>query len=291
MRVAGRRLGYTVIRDGPASPVPDLTFPPDIVWSDPAGPRSHFSGVRLNLDEQLDFIRHSLRPYVDEFEPEVRGTGFELWNSLFQAGDAEILYALVRHLKPARILEIGSGNSTLVSAAGVRANRRDGARTELVAIDPGPPVEVGDWIDGLTRYERADCRKVPIERFEELESGDMLFIDTTHVVKLGSEVNYLVLEVLPRLAPGVWVHFHDIFLPHEYPSYMFWGWYSNEQYLVHAFLIGNDDWTIELALAALFIERHDQLVELLPSLGEQVPGATDLRTWLPSSLWIRRRPA
>jgi hypothetical protein len=87
------------------------------------------------------------------------------------------------------------------------------------------------------------------------------------------------------------VHFHDVFLPYEYPRYMFTtAGYLNEQHLLEAFLLGGD-WAVELALAALFRDRHDQLVDVIPSLKEPVPGVPELRTWLPSSLWIRRRPA
>jgi hypothetical protein len=133
-----------------------------------------------------------------------------------------------------------------------------------------------------------------LDRFEALQAGDVLFVDTNHVVKLDSEVNWLVLEVLPRLAPGVWVHLHDIHLPYEYPHYYFLlAGFLTEQYLLQAFLTGSS-WRVELALAALFRDRHDQLVELIPSLKEDVDpgtplsGVPELRTWIPSAMWIRQ---
>lgn len=284
-RVANR-LGYDLLPRGAPSPVPELVPAGDPVWSR----RARLPGVAFDLDEQLALLEGPLRPYVDEFAREVRGGGFELWNQLFQAGDAEVLYALVRHLKPRRVLEIGSGNSTRVSAAACVANAREGTETELVAVDPEPRIEVASELPGLTRIERVDARDLHADRFAELEAGDVLFVDTWHVVKLGSEVNWVVLDVLPYLAPGVWVHFHDVFLPSEYPRYMFTtAGYLNEQYLIEAFLLGSD-WALELALATLFLERRDRLVETIPSLREEVPGVPELKTWLPSSIWIRRRP-
>jgi len=280
----GQRFGFAVVLRGPFSPVPDVPPADSPVWSRVAS----LPGVHLDLNAQLAFIESRLTGYVEEFTLDVRERGFDLWNKLYQAGDAEILYALLRHLKPQRVLEVGSGNSTLVSAAAVSANAREGARCELVAVDPHPRTELTESLEGLSRVERADCRELPLERYLDLQAGDVLFVDTTHVVKLGSEVNWLVLEVLPRLAAGVWVHFHDIFIPHQYPRYIFQtAGFLNEQYLLEALLLGGD-WTIELAHAALFLDRHDAFVQLIPSLKEEVPGVAGLKTWLPSSLWIRR---
>jgi hypothetical protein len=279
----GQRLGFAVVPRGPFSPVPDIPAPDHPVWAE----RTSLPGVSIDLDAQLSFVRESLKGHIDEFGAQVRGRGFDLWNTLFQAGDAELLYALVRHLRPSRMIEVGSGNSTLVSAAAAAANRRDGAPCELIAYDPYPRRDLSGTIDGLTRLERVDCREVALERYLALGPGDVLFIDTTHVVKLGSEVNWLILELLPRLAAGVWVHFHDIFIPHQYPRYMFQtAGFLNEQYLLAAFLSGSS-WSVELANATLFLDRHDALVELVPSLGEAVPGQPELHTWIPSSFWMR----
>jgi hypothetical protein len=143
-------------------------------------------------------------------------------------------------------------------------------------------------VDGLTRLERVDCRELPIERFEALQAGDVLFLDTTHMVKRDSEVNWLILEVLPRVAPGVWVHCHDTFLPYDYPWYYYYlAGFLAEQYLLQAFLTGSD-WQVEIALAALFRDRHDQFVELIPSLKEPVPGVPQLKTWPPCAIWLRQ---
>lgn len=280
----GQRFGFAVVPGGPFSPVPDVPPAGSAVWSKTGS----LPGLQLQLDDQLIFIESALSGHIEEFSLNVRGQRFELWNTMFQAGDAEILYALVRHLRPRRVLEIGSGNSTLVSAAAAAANAGEGSPCELVAVDPEPRASLSERLDGLTAIERIDCRELPLDRFLDLQAGDVLFVDTTHVVKLESEVNWLILEVLPRLNAGVWVHFHDIFTPHQYPRYMFQtAGFLNEQYLLEAFLLGND-WNIELAHAALFLDRHDAFLQLVPSLGEAVPGVPELKTWLPSSFWIRR---
>lgn len=283
---AARRLGYDLVRRGGLSPVPDVPAAGDPVWSR----RSRLPGVTFDLDGQLELLEGPLRPHAQEFARDVRGAGFGLWNGLFQAGDAEILYALIRHLRPQRILEIGSGHSTRISAAACVANARDGAATELVAVDPSPREDLSG-LAGLAALEPRDAREISWERFEALRPGDVLFVDTWHVAKLGSEVNWLVLDVLPRLRRGVWVHFHDVFLPYEYPRYIFQtAGYLSEQPLLEAFLLGSD-WAVELALAALFLERRERVLAVVPSLAEPVPGVPELRTWLPSSFWIRRRPS
>ncbi len=134
-----------------------------------------------------------------------------------------------------------------------------------------------------------DCRRLPIERFLELGDGDILFVDTTHVVKLGGEVNWLLLEVLPRLRPGVIVQIHDVHLPYEYPRLVVeFAGPMNEQYLVHALLAGNPDWEVILALSALARARNERFFRVVPSIREPIADLPHLPTWLPAAFWIRR---
>ncbi len=115
----------------------------------------------------------------------------------------------------------------------------------------------------------------------ELRAGDILFVDTTHTVKLGGDVNRIVLDLLPLVAPGVLVHFHDIFLPGDYSrGHIANAHYWNEQYLLQAFLIGNSGW--EVVVGAQGIARHapERLAAVIPSFG---PGVS------PAAFWIRRR--
>ena len=278
----GRRYGFDVVRRTVYSPLPDVPGPDDPIWSRTA------SGLAIDCERQFGLLEGELAPWVEEFGREVRGDGFELWNGYYAAGDAETLYALLRHLRPRRVLEIGSGFSTYVSAAACAANARDGAPAELVAVDPEPRTELREGIPGLSRIEPRDCRELPLDRFDALEPGDVLFIDSSHAVKLGSEVNWLLLEVLPRLRPGVYVHLHDIFLPYEYPRYLFeLGAAFSEQYLLHALLLGSDDWEFVLTLCALARADRERLQRTIPTLAEPVPGMPGF-PYLPSAFWLRR---
>jgi hypothetical protein len=107
----GNRQGYSVIAHGPGSPIPHVPAPEDPIWSR----RSSLTGVQFDLESQLAFIEEQLVPYIEEFGRDVRGRGFDVWNKLYKGGDAEVLYALLRHLRPKQVLEIGSGNSTLIA--------------------------------------------------------------------------------------------------------------------------------------------------------------------------------
>jgi hypothetical protein len=194
--------------------------------------------------------------------------------------DATLLYAVVRRLRPRRVIELGSGASTLITAQALAANAADGSPAELEVYDPYPGV-VSDGLRGFTRLHRTRAQDVPLDAFAQLGDGDVLFVDTTHTVKLGSDVNFIVLEVLPRLAAGVTVHFHDIFLPYEYPRRWLedYALYWSEQYLLQAFLSLNRDYEVLLATAALVRDRPSELRALLPAGVEPAAGA---------SFWIRR---
>jgi hypothetical protein len=277
-----RRLGFEVNERSVYSPYPDVPPSGDPIWRRRSAGLDHL----LDLEGQLSLLSE-LRPRFAEFASPGAVPGFQLWNGLYQAGDAETLYALIRHWRPARVIEIGSGHSTFVTAAACARNRDEGSPVDVVAFDPQPRRDLEATAKSV-RFERRDCRSVPLEEFASLESGDVLFIDSSHAVKLGSEVNWLVLEVLPRLAPGVNVHFHDVFLPYEYPHYLFErGAAFNEQYLVQALLTGSVEWELTLAMAALHAERRDELAELLPSTAEDVPGMPGFEC-VPGAFWIRR---
>jgi hypothetical protein len=187
---------------------------------------------------------------------------------------------MLRTLRPRRVVELGSGQSTLVSAQAARENAADGEPLELEVYDPYPGVVTGE-LPGLARLERLAAQDVPPAAFERLSAGDVLFVDTTHTVKVGGDVNFIVLEVLPRLADGVLVHLHDIFLPYEYPRTWLedYGLYWSEQYLVQAFLAFNARYEVLVALHALQRERREQMSAVL------TPSALD---WPGGAFWIRR---
>ena len=203
-------------------------------------------------------------------------------NPSYPAVDSAVLHAIVRGTKPRRIVELGSGHSTLVTAEACLANEREGAPVDYRAYDPFPSVVA----PGPAGSERARActraEELPLALFEELAEDDLLVVDTTHTVKTGGDVNHIVLDVLPRLRPGVLVHFHDIFLPWEYPRVWAedYGLYWAEQYLLQAFLSMNEGFEVVCALYALSREEPERLRELVPAWREgTVPGA----------FWIRRR--
>lgn len=276
------RLGFDLEVRHFYSPIPDRASLAAAPWDH----ASAMAGVDFDLAGQMRFLEQELGGYIREFGPPRHATGrqheFFLDNGFYQAVDAHVLYAMIRRLKPARVLELGAGFSTLVSAAAVTANAREAIKTRLETFDPyaKPPAQGG--IEGLEALRPIAAEDLGEHEFGQLTSGDILFVDTSHTVKLGGDVTHLVLEVLPRLAPGVVVHFHDIFLPWHYPRS--WvehnRWYWAEQYLLQAFLTFNRDFEVLAACHALWREYPQRLGELIPAARDSVP---------PLALWLRRR--
>ncbi len=273
-------LGYDLVPRNAYSPVPEIPPEADDAWMRPAP----MLGVDLDPDRDLDYVRAELAPFLAECAAERAsglGNGFELWNGYYQAGDAELLWAMIRRLKPRRVLEIGSGHSTLVTAAASLRNAAEGSPVDFTAVDPEPRAVVA--VGGVTRLEPTRAQDLDLETFLALEDGDVLFVDSSHVVKLGGEVNRLVLDVLPRLHPGVVVHFHDVFWPYEYPRpWYVRGTYSTEQYLLQAYLADNPAYRILFAAHAAARARRTELEELIPSLRESPEHA-------PAALWLLRQ--
>jgi len=194
------------------------------------------------------------------------------------------LHCMTRYLRPRRIYEIGSGFSSLVISSALGMNETPG--TEYIIIDPySQPV-----INSLPRVTRLINQRVElleVEFFESLEKNNILFIDSGHTVRIGSDVNYLILEILPRLAPGVVVHFHDIPMPDEYsevyfkkPQFrVFW----TESYLLQAFLCFNSQYEILLSMTYLMTERKKEYCSAFRHYDPEKHQA------ISGSFWIRRK--
>jgi methyltransferase family protein len=264
------------------SPIPRRGELPDEFWDR----KSELAGIDWDLDRQLANVAE-LQPALAEFRPPHGPTGrrheFFIDNGLYQATDADLLHAMIRHHRPDLVIELGAGFSTLVSAGATEANRADGAATRLESYDPYAIPPSKDELPGLDVLKPVAAQDIPLEDFARLHDGDILFVDTSHTVKIGGDTTHIVLEVLPRLAPGVIVHFHDVFLPWHYPRD--WiehnRWYWAEQYLLQAFLAGNPDWEVLIGAYALSRERADELRRLVTNVDPAHP---------PLSLWLRRRP-
>jgi predicted O-methyltransferase YrrM len=270
VRRAAHALGQDLVNRNFYSPVPQWESLPDDVFDR----RSPMRGIEFDLDAHVAFLA-SLEPFLLEFEPPA---GFSWGNEVYDFVEADVLYAMVRQHRPNRVLELGSGFSSLIISAAVRRNAAEGNPVRYTAHDPFARDFVRRGVEGL-ELRTESAVDVPLAEFEALSAGDVLFIDTTHTVKLGSEVNRLFLDVLPTIAPGVLVHVHDIFLPHEYPRAFFeQGLYWGEQYLLQAFLAQNPRWEVVLPLNALVRERPAEVARFVRSFQ---PNAG------PGAFWIR----
>ncbi|HEV8580878.1 MAG TPA: class I SAM-dependent methyltransferase [Thermoanaerobaculia bacterium] len=255
-------------------PIPDTRELGAELWSR----QSALAGIDMRVDAQLALLAE-LGRYASEledvpFEKPRSETEFYLDNPMFGGTDALVLYAMLRHAKPRRIVEVGSGHSTLLARRAVAANQ--GGR--ITCIEPYPP----DFLRRLDVELIAEkVQTVGYSVFESLAANDVLFIDSSHVVRCGGDVNFLFLEVLPRLAPGVIVHVHDVFLPREVPRewvmdlHHFW----TEQYLLHAFLIFNSGFRVLLANAFLGAQHAEAFQRAFPRS----------TWWGGASFWMQRQ--
>lgn len=227
-----------------------------------------FPGVDLNEAGQVERLERFAGWYAEQPFPEEAAPGrrFHLANPSYGHFDAIMLYAMLREARPRRIIEVGSGFS---SAAMLDLNEHVlGGAVDFTFIDPDmrrlrPLLREGD-VGRVTLVERR-VQEVPLETFAALGAGDVLFIDSSHVSKIGSDVNRLYFDVLPALAPGVLIHIHDVAGNLEYPREWFdEGRAWNEQYLLRAFLMHNAAYRIELFTGWLFNTRHAWFRERMP---------------------------
>lgn len=200
---------------------------------------------------------------------------FRFGKAPYSTVEAELLYGLIRSTRPSQIIEIGSGHTTLLIAEAIRAEA-DYAPT-FECIEPYRPGYLQELPPEVTAFNDTPLQSIPITRFQELQAGDILFIDSSHVAKYGSDVVYEVTALLPKLKSGVLVHFHDIFLPYEYPTdwlknaKFFW----NEQYMLSALVQDNPRYKIMYPLHQLYRQRRNDIQGLFPLLSrpEHRPGA------------------
>lgn len=218
-------------------PIPDTRMLKNDLWEK----ESELVGIDMNVDFQLDLLRNVFPKYSEEynkFPQKDTDIPYEFYfdNNLFSGTDALVLHCMIRHFKPQTIIEVGSGYSTFVSAKACIRNRNN---TKLICIEPYPNETLKQGFPGLTDLIPKKVEDVDLDVFSRLESGDILFIDTSHVVKIGGDVNFLYLEVIPRLKKGVIVHIHDIFFPKDYPKSR-----VLDKYLLQAFLAFNSAFKI-----------------------------------------------
>jgi len=275
-----RKFGVYPIRDHYYEPL----FNPAYLRK-PLSEDRELPGLDWNVGEQLDLLKQfHFNDELLEFPLTQHGDLEYFYNNdAFASGDAEFLYNIIRFFKPRRILEIGSGSSTLLAARAIQANHRDdpGYTCEHVCIEPYE----AEWLEklGVTTI-REPVERLDKSLFRRLEKNDILFIDSSHMIRPQGDVLFEYLEILPILRSGVLIHIHDVFTPKDYldewisQEVRFW----NEQYLLEAFLSFNTEFKIIGALNFLKHRFPKELASCCPVLGDQI----DLRE--PGSFWIRR---
>lgn len=275
-----RTVGVFPIRNHYYEPLFDTT-----VLTRPLDEDRMLPGLDLNIGQQLELLQKfsygdELRAFPMESQS---GASFYYDNHVFGPGDAEFLYNMIRYARPRRIIEIGSGQSTLMARNAIVANRAEEAAYSCrhVCIEPYE----APWLSELdVELIRTPVEQIDLAVFGELEDGDILFIDSSHMIRPQGDVLFEYLQILPILKSGVFVHIHDIRTPKDYQQrwlsdeMRFW----NEQYLVEAFLIFNNEYRIVAALNFLKHHYSQELSKSCPVFGERADH------WEPGSLWIRR---
>jgi hypothetical protein len=261
-------------------PIPDTQSLPQKLWDHP----SELVGIDMNDSVQLDLLRNRFPKFRSEYEqlptkPTGQPSRFHLNNDFFDGTDALVAYCMVRHFQPRLIIEVGSGFSSLIAAEAAAKNKS----SALICIEPFPREFLRQRFPGLHSLIEKKVEDIDLDFFSQLGPGDILFIDSSHTIKIGGDVNYLFLEVLPRLKPGVIVHVHDIFLPFDYrrdwvmEEFRFW----TEQYLLQAFLTFNSEFEVLMANSYLGHYHMEDLKTTFPNSP----------WWGGGSFWMRRRPA
>lgn len=257
-------LGFHITLVRYSSPIPDTRFlrrKPEL-WSR----ELPLAALDLNIDEQKSLVETIYSLFYEEYmafplERTNDPMQYYLNNGSFGFVSGQMHYGMVRYFKPKKVIEVGAGYSTLASLAALRKNAEEGYDYEFTTIDPYPPPFIKKVALGVGHLVAKKAEDIDIGFFDSLSENDLLFIDSSHTVKIGGDVNFLILEVLPRLKKAVIVHIHDIQFPYEYPQsyaledHNFW----QEQYLVQAFLVYNNSFKI-LWCASYMHHKYPKLV-------------------------------
>lgn len=294
-----QRLGINLTPNHFYWPVPDMEELEKREWPIYATP----PGCNFRMREQVKLATDFASRYVPELRWNSQATpdSYHYHNGYFESFDAEVAYCMVRHWKPRRIIEIGSGYSTRVMAQALQANlEHDGVVGELITVDPYPERLPENGLGSLVTVVPEHVQHLDIGLFEMLRPDDILFIDSSHVVSVGSDVVREYLQILPQLNPGVLVHVHDIFLPSDYPRTAVLEnlWFWSEQYLLQAFLAFNRDFEVLWSASAMQLAHARILEQCFPNWTNSytempvakrrfIPTPDGSRVW-PSSFWMRR---
>jgi len=255
-----KRIGIFPIRNHYYEPLFD-----DKHLSDPLDKPRALAGIDFNISGQLDLLKQlacadEFRDFVEQEKSVASEKSFRFNNVAFEAGDADFLFQIIRHFKPQKIIEIGSGSSTKVARNAMLKNASEGAlKLSHICVEPYEQ----PWLESFDDIElvRARIENCEIDWRDSLASGDLLFIDSSHMIRPQGDVLHEYLTILPQLQSGVIVHVHDIFSPRDYldnwvrRDVRFW----NEQYLLEATLGNSARYEV---IAALNLLKHDHYSEL-----------------------------
>jgi hypothetical protein len=265
------------------SPIPQMENIDPGYWDRP----SPMPGVApFDIEAMFGLVEGELAPSIAEFTPPREWPGrqneYFVDNGLYQGGDADLLYALVRHHRPKRIIELGAGFSTLVTAMACARNADDGSPAHFVSYDPYAVPPPAGQVRGLDALQAKRAEELGPTDVEPLEAGDIFFIDSSHTVRAGGDTTHLFGELVPLLAPGVLVHVHDIYLPYPYPRAWIerFSWYWAENDLLKSFLAFNDRFEVIWAGHAVHRADSARLARAIPNYRAGVP---------PMSFWMRVR--
>lgn len=239
------------------SPVPNTSDLPDGIFEQRY---DELPNLKLNK-QKISSILNDLSIFGPEFENipmDYKKHKYYWNNAAFGGGDASLLYSMLRKYQSNNIIEIGSGFSTMIGLEAIKKNNHG----QYTCIEPYPNEDIKYFAKkGFVNLIESPVQSLPLETFDVLNSGDVLFIDSTHVCKTGSDVVHEILKIIPRLNPGVLIHVHDIFFPFNYPKswvvekQIFW----NEGYLLYAFLAFNNAFEMLIPNQVFILEEYGEL--------------------------------
>jgi hypothetical protein len=258
--------------------------------------RARLDGIEWELDDHLKWLTEICEPYVHE----VAGLRFyqdsaaSEWGPGFGAIESQVLHCFLRSKAPTRIVEVGSGQSTVCMLEASRLNLKEGrSETRITCIDPYPRRSL-QGVENVTILKQT-CQSAPRTIFSHLHCGDMLFIDSSHAVKVGSDVIRIYLDIIPSLPAGVFIHIHDINLPYLYSRSTLSAFFhtnSQETALLAALLTNNERLSVLASLSGLHYDRPEKMRKLLPDYQPQgnIQGlcpSYPVQGHFPSSTWLR----
>jgi predicted O-methyltransferase YrrM len=253
-------LATSILRKIGLFPIRDHYYDPQFIFNDDgknlANDRN-LPAINLNELEQLKFIKKL--KYTEELrslnlKEESKNYGFKIKNGSFENGDAEIYYQILRHIKPKKIFEIGSGHSTQICLEAIKKNKEEsGIDTNLTCVEPYE----NKWLEKLgINIIRKKIEDIDLDWSNELNAGDVLFIDSSHIIRPQGDVLKIYFEIIPMLKPGVIIHIHDIFTPKNYLKTWLVDYLRlwNEQYLMESMLMNNNK--LKVLLATNYLKNH-----------------------------------